>query len=170
MTAVTLGAVKLQVLAGVVVVAALGVLAALALGPGDGDDAAAAEEAARNWTDAQATDPARRREDGWEVDVHRADGSIIEVNLGPELELIELDEERGPGGTPADDEVLGDERGRAIAVVRKAGVTGFVRSVERERDGSIEVDVVQPDQTIRELELDARLRVTGVEREEIGDE
>jgi hypothetical protein len=45
-----------------------------------------------------------------------------------------------------------------------------VRSVERERDGSIEVDVVRPDRTVAEVELDRYLRVTGVDREEIGDE
>jgi hypothetical protein len=162
--------VKLQVIAGIVVVIALGVLAALAIGPGDRVDAVAAQEAARDWTGIEETDPARRRDNGWEVDVHRDDGSVIEVNLGPKLELVELDEELGPGGTPAADEVLGAERKRVIAVVRREDITGHVRSVERERDGTIEVDVVQPDRTILEVDLDARLRVTGSDREELGDE
>jgi hypothetical protein len=168
----TLNSVKLPVLASIVVVVALGTLAALAVGLGyrDGVDAEAAQATAREWTRAEKTDPARRRGDGWEVDVHRADGSVVEVNLGPDLELIELDEELGPGGTPADDEVLGDERVQAIAAVRRHGADGFVRSVEREREGTIEVDVVRPDRTILELELDAGLRVIGTDREELGDE
>jgi hypothetical protein len=162
--------VKLEWVAGVVVVAALGVLGTLALDGGDDIDAAAAEQVARDWTGIERTDPARRRENGWEVDVHRDNGSVIEVNLGPKLELVELDEELGPGGTPASDEVLGAERERVIAAVRREGVSGFVRSVEREPDGSIEVDVVRTDRTILEVDLDARLRLLDTEREELGDE
>jgi hypothetical protein len=155
-----------------VVVTASGVLALLAFGPGDGDvaDASRAREAARDWTGAESTDPPRRRDGGWEVDVHRPDGSVVEVNLGPDLELIELDEELGPGGGPAHDELQGERRARAIAVAHPRAGPGIVRSVERERDGSIEVDVVRPDQTVVEVELDERLRVTDVDHEELGDE
>jgi hypothetical protein len=165
-------AVKLPLLAGAIVVAALVVLALLAFAPGNGDDfdAAAAQEAARTWTGVELTDAPRRRENGWEVDVRSPDGSIVEVNLGPKLELVELDEEIGPGGTPAHDEVMGERRERAIAAARPRAGAGVVRSVERERDGTIEVDFVLPDRTVLEVDLDARLRITGADREELGDE
>jgi hypothetical protein len=45
-----------------------------------------------------------------------------------------------------------------------------VRSVEREDDGKIEVDVVTSDRTVLEVELDRRLRVRDVDEEDIGDE
>jgi hypothetical protein len=163
---------KFPLFAGTIAIAALAVLALLAFTPGSGDDfdASAAQQAARNWTGFQRTDPPRREGDGWEVDVRREDGSIVEVNLGPKLELIELDEELGPGGTPAHDEVQGTRRARAVAVVHAHGHRGTVRSVEQERDGSIEVDVVRPDRTVLEIDLDADLRVLGVSDEQYGDE
>ena len=163
---------KFPLLAGAIVVAAFGVLALLAFAPGSGDefDADAAQEAARKWTGWQTTDPPRRRGDGWEVDVRRSDGSIVEVNLGAELELVELDEEVGPGGTPAHDELTGERRQQAIAAARERAGSGVVRSVERERDGTIEVDFVLPDRTVLEVDLDAQLNVTGSDREELGDE
>jgi hypothetical protein len=163
--------VEWQIVASSVVAAALVVLALLAFDPGgDEIDAAAAQEAARSWTGFEMTDPARREGDGWEVDVRREDGSVVEVNLGPDLELIELDEELGPGGTPAYDELEGAQRARAIAVVHAHGIRGHVRSVERERDGSIEVDVVQSGKRVVEVDLDARMRVLGVDAEEFDDE
>jgi hypothetical protein len=163
---------KFQLFAGALAAAALLILGLLAFSPGSGDefDAEAAQEAARNWTGHATTEAPRREGAGWEVDVRRADGSVVEVNLGPELQLIELDEELGPGGTPADDEVQGEKRARAIAVVHAHGVRGNVRSVEQERDGSIEVDVVGPGRTVLEVDLDAGLRVLGVSREEFADE
>jgi hypothetical protein len=122
----SLGAVKPLLPGGAVIVTAVVALVLLAFGPGGRDviDAAAAQEAARNWTGWERTDPPRRRHDGWEVDVHRADGSVVEVNLGPKLE----------------------------------------------RDGSIEVDIVRNDRTVLDVNLDRDLRVTGVDREELGDE
>jgi hypothetical protein len=160
-----------QILASSLVAAALVVLALLAFSPGGDDvDAAAAQQAARNWTGLEKTDPPRREGHGWEVDVRREDGSVVEVNLGPDLQLIELDEELGPGGTPADDEVQGAKRAKAIAVVHAHGVRGEVRSVEQEPDGSMEVDVVQPDRTVLEVDLDARMRVQGTATEQFGDE
>jgi hypothetical protein len=163
--------VKWQILWSSVAAAALVVLALMAFGPGgDEIDAAAAQEAARNWTGFETTDPARREGEGWEVDVRREDGSVVEVNLGPELELIELDEELGPGGTPAYDELRGARRARAIAVVHAHGVRGHVRSVEQERDGTIEVDVVQAGKKVLEVDLDPRLRVRRVDDEAFDDE
>jgi hypothetical protein len=168
----TLGSVKPLLLVAAVIVTAVVVLVLLAFTPGsrDGVDAAAAQEVARNWTGWDKTDAPRRRRDGWEVDVHRADGSVVEVNLGPELELLELDEELGPGGGPAHDELAGELRVRAIAVAHARGGPGDVRSVELERDGSIEVDIVRADRTVLEVALDPDLHVTSVAREELGDE
>jgi hypothetical protein len=66
--------------------------------------------------------------------------------------------------------VVGAARERAIAAARQASGPGPVRSVEREDDGKIEVDVVTSDRTVLEVELDRRLRVRDVDEEDIGDE
>jgi len=145
-------------------------LLVLATGGEERADAASAQRSALRWTGAQLADAPRRDGDSWEVDIRRADGSLVEVRLGPELELRELDEERGAGGVAAADEVTGPLRERAIARARTVSGPGPVRSVEREHDGTIEVDVVRTDRSITEVELDRSLRVTDVDREEIGDE
>jgi hypothetical protein len=138
---------------------------------GDRDAGAdAAQRAALRWTGAELADAPRRGGDAWEVDVRRVDGSLVEVGLGPRLDLRELDEELGAGGTPAHDVLTGALRERAIAAARPASGPGPVRSVERERDGSIEVDVERPGRIIVEVELDRRLRVTDVDEEDWGDE
>lgn len=133
-------------------------------------DAAAARRVALQWTAAELTDAPRRTVDGWEVDVRRADGSLVEIQLGLGLELRELDEERSAGGASAHDEVTSELRARAVNSARTVSGPGAVRGVEREQDGSIEVDVVAPDRTIVEVELDSQLRVVDVDEEEIGDE
>ena len=137
----------------------------------DAVDAASAQRAALTWTGAESADAPRRESDGWEVDVRRSDGSLVELTLGPRLELRGVDEELSAGGLPAHDEVTGALRERAIAAARAESGPGPVRGVERERDGSIEVDVLRPEESVVvEVELDRRLRVTDVDREEIGDE
>ena len=146
------------------------VLVALATRGPDEPDAAAAQRVALQWTGAQLADAPRRDGDGWEVDVRRADGSLVEISLGPTLELRELDEERGAGGATAHDEVTGALRTRAIDAARTVAGPGPVRTVEREHDGSIEVDILAPDQTILEVELDRQLRVTDTDEESITDE
>ncbi len=152
-----------------VIVAVLLLVAVATRGP-DEPDAAAAQRVALQWTGAELTDAPRRTADGWEVDVRRADGSLVEILLGPRLELRELDEERGAGGAPAHDAVTSVLRTRAIDIARTVSGPGSVRSVERERDGSIEVDIVAPGDTVVEVELDRQLRVTEIDEEEIGDE
>ena len=152
---------------------ALAVLAFSAFGPAakNEPDAAAAQRTALGWAEAQLADTPRRVGDKWEVDVRRADGSLVEVTLGRELELHELDEELGPGGKPAHDQVVGPLRSRAIAAARAAtDISGPVRSIERESDGTIEVDFLAPDRTVVEVELGPGLRVTDTDREDIGDE
>jgi hypothetical protein len=136
----------------------------------DEADAAAARQVALNWTGAELADAPRRDGDGWEVDVRRADGSLVEVTLGPALELRELDEELGRGETRAHDEVTGALRERAIAAARPEAGPGQVRTVELERDGTIEVDVVRSNRTVVEVELNEQLRVKDIDEEDIGDE
>jgi hypothetical protein len=146
------------------------VLVALATQGPDEPDAAAAQRMALQWTGAELADAPRRDSDGWEVDVRRADGSLVEISLGPTLELRELDEERGAGGTAAHDEVTGALRTRAIDAARTVAGPGPVRTVEREDDGSIEVDILATDQMILEVELDRQLGVTDTDEESITDE
>ena len=154
-----------------ITVIAVLILVVLATGGEDEPDAASARQAALRWTGVGLTDAPRRTGDGWEVDVRRSDGSLVEVEFGTKVELREFDEERGAGGSPAHDEVTGDVRERAIETARTVSGPGSVRSVEREHDGSIEVNVAAPDQTtIVEVELDRQLRVTDVDEEDIGDE
>ncbi len=152
---------------------AVALLAYATFGPGPKiePDAAAAQRAALSWAAADLADVPRRVGDTWEVDMRRANGSVVEVTLGRALELRELDEELGPAGTFSHDQVAGLLRGRAIAAARPvAGAAGPVRSVERENDGRIEVDFVAPGQDIVEVELDSGLRVIDVDDEDIGDE
>jgi hypothetical protein len=92
------------------------------------------------------------------------------VALDDSLQLLEFDEELGPRGTPAHDQVVGAARERAIAAARPSSGPGPVRSVEREDDRTIEVDVVTSDRNVLEVELDPRLRVRDVDEEEIADE
>lgn len=95
---------------------------------------------------------------------------MVEVSLDHSLRLQGLDEELGPDGMPAHDAVIDDVRDRAISAARPRSSGGWVRSVEREEDGTIEVDFVTPERTVSEVELDQRLRVKDVDEEEIGDE
>jgi hypothetical protein len=57
--------------------------------------------------------------------------------------------------------VTGALRTRAIHAARTVAGPGPVRTVEREDDGSIEVDVLAADRTILEVELDRQLRMRG---------
>ena len=84
----------------ITVIAAL-ILVVLTTGGEDEPDAASARQAALQWTGAELTDAPRRTDEGWEVDVRRKDGSLVEVDFGTKLELREFDEERGAGGSPA---------------------------------------------------------------------
>lgn len=133
-------------------------------------DPVEAREVALHWTDAARADKPRRVESGWEVDVRREDGSLVEVSLDRSLGLQELDEELGPDGMPAHDAVTDEARDRAIGAARPRSGGGWVRSVEREEDGTVEVDFVTPERTVIEVELDQRLRVKDVDEEEVGDE
>ena len=132
--------------------------------------AAAAERAALRWTGGGEVQPARRDGELWEVDVRRPNGSLVEVTLGRGLALYELDEEQGAGGSRPHDEITGQLRESAIGAARPEAAGGTVRAVERERDGSIEVDFVTTDHRILEVELDSDLRITAVDDEQLADE
>jgi hypothetical protein len=112
----------------------------------------------------------RREDDRWEVDVVRPDGSMVQVSLGEDLELRGLDEELGPAGTLADDELLGPARARAVrAAFTETGI-GKVVSVERDTGHGIEVRVRPGGGHQIEVELDRNYRVIEVDDESLGDE
>jgi hypothetical protein len=114
--------------------------------------------------------PARIEDDEWEVDVVRPDGSLVEVTFDHELNLRDLDEEIGPGGRLAEDELRGAERQRAIRAAFQVTGPGRVSSVERDSPNEIEVDVRFPNGVHIEVELDRNFHVGEVEDEDPGDE
>ena len=98
----------------ITVAVAVMLLVAAATNGASEPDAASARQVALQWTGVELADAPRRDGDGWEVDVRRADGSLVEIKLDAQLELRELDEERSAGGAAAHDEVTGALRARAI--------------------------------------------------------
>lgn len=100
----TLGSIHLAMIVRMslaVLAIALAVLAATTLRGGDAPvSASEAEAAALGWLGVGVPENARRDGDGWEVDVVRPDGSLVEVTIGDQLELKALDEELGPAGAP----------------------------------------------------------------------
>src|SRR5687767_631003 len=72
--------------------------ALLTLWPGEpelgGEEAAAV---ATGWVGAGAPQAPRRNGGEWEVDVVRSDGSLVEVTVGQQGELLGFDEERAAG-------------------------------------------------------------------------
>jgi hypothetical protein len=113
---------------------------------------------------------ARREDDRWEVDVVRPDGSMVQVSLGEDLELRGLDEELGPAGTLANDELRGPARARAVrAAFAETGI-GKVVSVERDSGQEIEVRVRPGGGRQVEVELDRNLHVVEIDHESLGDE
>jgi hypothetical protein len=150
------------------------VLASAAFQLRDDDDderfsAADAEIAALSWVGVGEAETPRREGENWEVDVRRPDGSLVQVTLSEDLRLRGFDEERGPAGAPAPDELEGAARERAIhAAFRHVG-PGRVVGVERDPGGVIEVGLrLGLDQI--EVRLDRRFRVTEVHPEDPGDE
>jgi hypothetical protein len=129
-----------------------------------------AEDAALELVVDGAVQESRRDGGRWEVDVVRADGSMVQVNLGDDLELRSLDEERGPAGTFAPDELRGRLRAGAVAVAFDETGAGEVVSVERDRSGDLDVRVRTRTDGLVQVELDRRFRVLGVQREDRGDE
>jgi hypothetical protein len=111
----------------------------------------------------------RRDGDNWEVDVVRPDGSMVQVSLSKNLDVLGLDEEYGPAGTLAADEARGANRVRAVRAAFEEVGPGEVIGVERESGGRFEVGVLRRGGQV-EVELDRDFRVTEVEGEAPGDE
>jgi hypothetical protein len=133
-------------------------------------DAEAAEAAALNWVRRGVAQEPRRDGDHWEVDVVRPDGSMVQVRLGPGLELRDFDEEFGPAGSPADDELRGAARAHAVrAAFAETGLAQVI-SVERDSSREIEVSLRLSDDRQVEVELDQALDVVGIEEESRGDD
>jgi hypothetical protein len=130
------------------------------------DAEAVALDIVRNGT---AQDP-RHEDDRWEVDVVRPDGSMVQVTLGEDLKLRGLDEELGPAGTLADDELRGAARARAVRAAFRETGPGEVVSVERDPNGGIEVRIQTGGQRQLEVELDRRFRLVEIDHEDLGDE
>jgi hypothetical protein len=131
--------------------------------------AAAVKTAALSWVGAGEAQRPRRDGDAWEVDVVRPDGSLVQVTLGDQLELRELDEEFGPAHTPPPDELRGAARDRAIKATLWHVGSGRVVGVERESNREIDVDVRVGDDRI-EVQLNPRFRVIQVKPEDPSDE
>ena len=112
---------------------------------------------------------ARREDDIWEVDVVRPDGSMVQVNLREDLSLQGLDEELGPAGTLADDELRGEARARAVRAAFKETGPGEVVSVERDPNGGIEVRIHKGGQRQLEVELDRNFKLVEIDDEALGD-
>jgi hypothetical protein len=129
------------------------------------------ELAALDWVGGDGVSQVPRRDGNkWEVDVIRPDGSMVQVSLGKDLELLGLDEEYGPAGTLARDEATGSLRQRAVEAAFAEVGTGEVVGVERESGRRLEVGVLLRGGRQVEVELDSRFRVTEVEKEDAGDE
>jgi hypothetical protein len=133
-------------------------------------DAADAEAAALRWVRIGVAQRPRRDGGEWEVDVVRPDGSMVQVRLGRSLELRDLDEELGPAGTPAHDEMQGEPRARAVRTAFAEIGPGQVVSVERDSIRDIEVSIRLSDDRQVQVELDDMFRVVEVTREHPSDE
>jgi hypothetical protein len=146
-------------------------IALLGLGFGLGEDTNPldAEVAALDAVPDGVSQGPRRDGDNWEVDVVRPDGSMVQVSLSNNLDLLGLDEEYGPAGTLAPDEARGAARVRAVRAAFAEVGAGEVVGVERESGGRYEVGVLLRDGQV-EVELDRNLRVTEVEGEDPRDE
>jgi hypothetical protein len=129
-----------------------------------------AEIAALDWVGDGFTQVPRRDGGNWEVDVVRRNGSMVQVTLGDDLELRDFDEELGPAGSPAHDELAGAVRARAVEAAFAAVGPGQVVGVERDSSREIEVGIRKRRGHQIEVELDARFRVTEVETEDPRDE
>ena len=150
---------------------AAGTAAVLALRPSDSElGASDVAPVASGWVGVGHPQPPRRDGDEWEVDVVRPDGSVVEVTVGKARELLGFDEERGPAGGLAPDELTGPIRDRAVRAALAASGPGRAVGAEWEPGGVIEVGVRLPGGTQREVDLDQRLRVLEVEREDPADE
>ena len=154
----------------VLIVALLVASAAFQLRDEDDDVSATdAKVAALSWVRVGEAETPRREGNNWEVDIRRPDGSLVEVVMGDELQLRDFDEESGPAGAPAPDELKGTARARAIDAAFFHVGPGRVVGVERDPTGEIEVGIRMGGDQIG-VRLDERYRVIEVHPEDRGDE
>jgi hypothetical protein len=132
-------------------------------------DSAEARTAALSWVGVGNAEAPRREGQNWEVDVRRPNGSMVQVTIGGDLELRAFDEELGPAGTPASDELRGTARERAIEAAYWHVGPARVVGVERDPTGVIEVGMRMGKDQI-EVSLDDRFRAIEVRPEDPGDE
>jgi hypothetical protein len=135
----------------------------------EGFSAEEAKTAALSWVHTGKAQAPRRDGDTWEVDVVRPDGSLVQVTLGERLELREFDEEFGPAGTPAPDELSGAARDRAIKAAFWHVGRGRVVGVERDSSREIDVDMRLGKDRV-EVQLTPRFRLIAVKAEDPRDE
>jgi hypothetical protein len=155
----------------VVIAAATLALVVIELRPDDEKSTAwDAELVALGWVGTGVAQEPRRDGETWEVDIVRDDGSMVQVRLGPKLELRDFDEELGPAGVPAHDELKGMARARAIRAAFKEVGPGRVVSVERDSAREIEAGIRRPDGTQVEVELNHRFEVLETAQEDPRDE
>jgi hypothetical protein len=152
------------------IAAVVGLVFVLTLGSSGDDDVGPAEveAAAFRWVGVGIPEDPRRDGDEWEVDVERPNGSLVEVTMDDQLEMIGIDEELGPRGTPAWDELAGERRRRAEDTALEAVGPGRVSSVERESQGSIEVKVRRAGELV-EVQIEGG-EVVEIEEAHPGDE
>ena len=128
----------------------------------EGFSAKDAEIAALSWVRVGEAEAPRREGDDWEVDVRRPDGSLVQVTIDEELQLRNFDEEFGPAGTPAPDELRGAARARAIEAAFWHVGPARVVGVERDPGGVVEVGLRMGQDQI-EVRLDRRYKVIEVQ-------
>jgi hypothetical protein len=154
----------------ILIVAMVIASAALQLrGDDDGFSAEQAKTAALSWVHAGKAQAPRRDGDTWEVDVVRPDGSLVQVTLGERLELRQFDEEFGPAGALAPDELRGAARDRAIKAALWHVGRGRVVGVERDSRRKVDVDVLLGKDRV-EVQLNPRFRLIQVKPEDPRDE
>jgi hypothetical protein len=154
-----------------VLIAVLSVaLGVLAIGLRDDEGPLDAEAVAEELVTDGVAQELRRDGNRWEVDVVRADGSMVQVNLGDDLELRSLDEEVGPAGTLAPDELRGSARTRAVQAAFAETGPGQVVSVERDSPREVKVRVRTWNGRQVGVELDHDFRVVNVDSEDPRDE
>lgn len=147
-------------------IATLVAIVVVRMGEDGQSNPANAETAALHWVGRGAALEPRREGNRWEVDVVRPDGSMVQVSLGDDLELLGLDEELGPAGTLAPDELTGTARRRAVRTAFAETRPGRVASVERDSSGQIEVCIRMRTGRQVEVELDHMFRVVEVESDD----
>jgi hypothetical protein len=147
-------------------IATLVAIVVVRVGEDEQSNPANAKTAALKWVGAGVAQEPRREGNSWEVDVVRADGSLVQVSLGDDLHLRGLDEELGPGGTLAPDELRGRRRARAVQAAFAATAPSQVTSVEQGLGGEIEVCLRTWTGRQVEVELDQALRVAEIDRED----